>query len=72
VPRLGSIKREDLIRYLKAVGFEGPHSGTKHQFLIKGDLRLRIPNPHQSEISRELLVRILKQAEISRDMWERL
>ncbi|MEK6646990.1 MAG: type II toxin-antitoxin system HicA family toxin, partial [Candidatus Firestonebacteria bacterium] len=28
-----------------------------------------IPNPHRKEISVDLLIRILKQAEISREEW---
>lgn len=31
MPRLGPIKRNDLIRYLKQLGFQGPYSGGKHQ-----------------------------------------
>lgn len=37
-----------------------------------GDFRLTIPNPHQSDISKALLAKILRQAEISRDEWEEL
>jgi UDP-N-acetylmuramyl pentapeptide synthase len=33
-------------------------------------LRLTIPNPHQGEIGKDLLSRILKQAGISREEWE--
>jgi len=40
--------------------------------LVKGDLRLTLPNPNQGEIGRDLLSRILKQAGISRDEWEKL
>jgi predicted RNA binding protein YcfA (HicA-like mRNA interferase family) len=70
MPPLGPIKRKDLIRYLKRLGFEGPFSGGKHQFMAKGDITIRIPNPHQSEIGREFLTRILRQAGISREEWE--
>ena len=72
MPRLGPIERDELIKYLRTLGFEGPYSGRKHQFMIKGEVRLRIPNPHQKDIGKELLSRILKQAKISRDTWERL
>lgn len=72
MPRLGPIKREELLRYLRALGFEGPYSGKKHQFMIKGMVRLRIPNPHQRDIGKELLSRILKQAGIDKDTWEKL
>jgi len=72
VPHLGPVRRGELIRYLQALGFKGPYSGGKHQFMIKGEVRLRIPNPHQRDIGKELLTRILNQAKISRDIWERL
>ncbi|MFL5704104.1 MAG: type II toxin-antitoxin system HicA family toxin [Ktedonobacteraceae bacterium] len=72
MPNIGPIKRKDLIYYLRQLGFEGPFSGGKHQFMIRGDVTLRIPNPHQGDIGEDLLVRILKQARISRKEWERL
>ena len=72
MPRLGPISRDELIKYLRALGFEGLYSGRKHQFMIKGEVRLRIPNPHQRDIGKELLSRILRQGKISRDTWEKL
>jgi len=72
VPQLGPIKREDLIRYLRVLGFEGPYSGRKHQFMAKGEITLRLPNPHQTDIGLELLSRILKQARIDRTTWQSL
>jgi predicted RNA binding protein YcfA (HicA-like mRNA interferase family) len=72
MPAFGSIKRKDLIRTLKQAGFDGPHAGGKHEFMVKGNLRLTLPNPHQGEISKDLLSRILKQAGMSRGEWEKL
>lgn len=72
MPRLGPIKRRDLIRYLRHVGFDGPYSGGKHQFMIKAEITLRLPNPHQRDIGKELLSRILRQAKIDRNDWEKL
>jgi hypothetical protein len=40
--------------------------------MIRDSLRVRIPNPHQGDISRNLLARILKQAAIELDEWENL
>jgi predicted RNA binding protein YcfA (HicA-like mRNA interferase family) len=40
--------------------------------MVKGDLTLTVPNPHQKDIGREFLNRILRQAGISREVWERL
>jgi predicted RNA binding protein YcfA (HicA-like mRNA interferase family) len=72
MPAFGPIKRKDLIRALEQAGFDGPHAGGKHEFVVKGNLRLTLPNPHHSEISKDLLSRILKQAGISREEWEKL
>jgi predicted RNA binding protein YcfA (HicA-like mRNA interferase family) len=72
MPSFGAINRRDLIYYLKQLGFEGPYSGKRHQFLIKDELRLIISNPHEGDISKGLVAKILKQAQISRDEWEAL
>lgn len=72
MPPLGPIKRRDLIRYLKQLGFEGPYSGKRHQFMIRGQLRAILPNPHEGDIDISLLGRILRQLEISKDEWENL
>jgi hypothetical protein len=39
--------------------------------MVKGNLRLALSNPHQGEIAVELLVRILRQAGVSREEWEK-
>ena len=72
MPRFGPLRRAELLKYLRVLGFEGPYSGGKHQFVIRGMLRLRLPNPHQEDIGKELLSRILKQAGVDRDTWEKL
>ena len=72
MPRLGPVSRNDLVRHLKRLGFDGPYTGGRHQFMTRGGLRLRIPNPHRGDIGRELLARILRQAGISREEWESL
>lgn len=72
MPPIGPIKRRDLIRNLKNLGFDGPYSGGNHQYMVRGQTRLRIPNPHQGDIGRGLLTRILRQAGISREEWEKL
>ena len=72
MPSLGPVKRKDLVRYLGQLGFEGPYSGGKHQFMVKGGITIRIPNPHQADIGKELLRRILHQAGVSMDDWEKL
>jgi predicted RNA binding protein YcfA (HicA-like mRNA interferase family) len=72
MPRFGPTRRRDLIRYLTQLGFEGPYSGGKHQIMVKDDITLRLPNPHRGDIGKEFLARILRQAKIDREEWEKL
>ena len=72
MPRFGPIRRADFIRYLRQLGFDGPYAGGRHQFMEKGDTRLILPNPHRGQLGQELLGRILREAGISREDWERL
>ncbi len=62
----------ELIRKLHKLGYEGPISGGKHPFMKKGRLKLRIPNPHQGDVSVDLLKRILRQGKIKEADWERI
>jgi hypothetical protein len=52
MPSFGAINRRDLIYYLKQLGFEGPYSGKRHQFLIKDELRLIISNPMKETLAK--------------------
>ena len=72
MPKFGPIKRKDLIRYMRQLDFAGPYSGGKHQFMVKENLKIRIPNPHKSDISENLLNQILKEIGIDRTNWEGL
>ena len=68
--KISPISFNDLVKKLKIFGYKGPFSGGKHLFMIKDDIRLTIPNPHKkSGISIDLLIRILKNAEISKEEW---
>jgi predicted RNA binding protein YcfA (HicA-like mRNA interferase family) len=72
MPKLAPIKRKDLIRYLRKLGFDGPFSGGKHQIMEKGDLTITLPNQHRGDIGKDFLIRILKQVGIARRVWEDL
>ena len=37
-------KRREFIRKLRILGFDGPFTGTRHQFLIHGQDRLTVPS----------------------------
>lgn len=72
MPPFKPISRDDLIKALRKAGFSGPHSGGKHLFMLKENLSLTIPNPHKGDIGRDLLKRILRQANISKEEFEGL
>jgi hypothetical protein len=69
MPALGPTKRRDLISGLRQLGWSGPYSGGKHQYMTRGNGKLRIPNPHQGDISLPLLKRILQQGSITEQEW---
>jgi predicted RNA binding protein YcfA (HicA-like mRNA interferase family) len=65
------ISRKELIKRFKALGYSGPFSGGRHQFMKKGKKKIRIPNPHKSnDIHIGLVKEILRQAGISSDEWD--
>ena len=72
MPRFGPIDRRKLMGALHDAGFAGPYPGTRHQFMVRGVVRIAIPNPHRGDISKKLLASILREAGISRQEWERL
>ena len=37
-------KRRDFIKRLRQLGFDGPYSGTRHQFMVYEQYRLAIPS----------------------------
>ena len=67
-----NISRREVIRKFKALGYSGPLSGGKHQFMVKGKKKIRIPNPHGSgDIDISLVKEILRQAAISNEEWDK-
>jgi predicted RNA binding protein YcfA (HicA-like mRNA interferase family) len=67
--RIVPVSRRELIQRLRRLGFEGPFTGGRHEFMVRREVRLIVPNPHRQEISTDLLVRILRQAGVSREDW---
>lgn len=72
MPTFGPVSQRDLIRFMRQLGFQGPFSGGRHQFMAKGDTTVFIPNPREGDIGRGLLARLLGQAGIDRSEWEAL
>lgn len=70
--RLGPIKHKNLINALPQLDLAGPYAGGKHEYTQRDALEVRIPNPHQSDISVGLLKRILEEAGVFQREWEQL
>ena len=68
-------KRRDFIRRLRKLGFEGPYTGTRHQFMVYKQHRLAIPST--AEYSVPQLRMVLREVEqmvnrqISAEEWGR-
>jgi predicted RNA binding protein YcfA (HicA-like mRNA interferase family) len=58
-----------LIKRFRELGFDGPMSGGRHAFMVRDTLKVRIPNPHESDIGVSLLREILRQAGIRDEEW---
>jgi hypothetical protein len=69
-------KRRDFIRRLRALGFDGPYSGTRHQFMIFGQHRLAIPSNTEFSVSQlRMMLREVQQIisrEIDSEEWNDL
>ena len=72
MPPFGPVSRRELIAALRRLGFSGPHTGGRHQFMQRGSDTVIIPNPHGSDIGTGLLARLLRQAGVSRQEGESL
>lgn len=66
-------KRGDFIRKLRKLGFDGPYSGTRHQFMIYSQKRLAIPtNPEYSVSQLRMMIREVESIlgrEITLEAW---
>ncbi len=74
--RWNPCKRNEFVRRLRKLGFEGIYSGTRHQFMLYGQNRLTIPS--NAEYSVPQLKMILREVEailernVSIDEWNSL
>ena len=70
------LKRRKFMRKLRAVGFDGPYSGTRHQFMIFGAHRQTLPaNAEYSVPQIRMLVRQVETiigCKIPVEEWEKL
>jgi len=66
------IKHREFVRRLRALGWDGPDQRGAHPFMIKGQQRLTIPNPHRGDLDWSLVKRIIAQAGIKTADWKKL
>jgi hypothetical protein len=57
MPELSPVSRGEFIARLRTFGYEGPFSGGKHQYMVRRERRIAVPNPHRGGISVGLLRR---------------
>ena len=76
MPKWTPCKRRDFIKKLRQLGFDGPYSGTRHQFMLFENHRLAIPSNTEYSVPqlRFMLQEIegVIDREISNDEWARL
>jgi hypothetical protein len=74
--RWSPCKRRDFIHRLRRIGFEGPLSGTRHQFMVLGQHRLAIPfNPEYSVPQLRMMIKeveVIIERELTVDEWNNL
>ncbi len=66
-----ALSRREIVRKFRSLGYSGPLSGGKHQFMTKESQKIRIPNPHTGDIGVSLIKEILRQSGISPEEWDR-
>ena len=69
MPKLGPVSLRVFISRMRKLGWSGPYQEGKHPYMMKGSIALTIPNPHDAEISQDLLIRLLRQAGVTRTQW---
>ena len=53
-------------------GIESMSRFRANMFMQRGNVSVTLPNPHQTDVGRELLARILRQAGVTREDWTRV
>jgi len=66
------IKWREFVRRLRALGWGPPEGGGKHLVMWKEGRKISIPNPHRGDIDWSLTRRILQQADISPEEWDKV
>ncbi|AVH69183.1 hypothetical protein NLP_0258 [Nostoc sp. 'Lobaria pulmonaria (5183) cyanobiont'] len=66
-------KRRDFVKKLRWLGFDGPFSGTRHQFMVYGEYRLTIPSNDEYSVPQLRMmigeVEVILEREITLEEW---
>ncbi len=65
MPKWSPCKRQDFIKRLRKLGFDGPYAGSRHEFMLFNNHRLTIPS--NSEYSPSQLRFMLREVEVILD-----
>jgi hypothetical protein len=69
-------KRRDFIRRLPQIGFDGPFTGTRHQFMVYEQYRLAIPSNKEYSIAQlRMMIREVEEIigrKITAEEWNKL
>jgi len=76
VSRWQPCKRRDFIKRIRQLGFEGPYSGTRHQFMVYENHRLAIPSNSEYSVPqlRMMLneIKAILDRSVTTDEWNSL
>ena len=68
MPKIIPLSRKTLIKKLRKLGFSGPFPATRHEYLIKINHKIFIPNTHgNKDIGVPIIKEIIKQLGVDRD-----
>ncbi len=67
------VSRREFIRRMRRLGWDGPLPGGRHDLMRhpQTSIKVPIPNPHRGDIDWSLTKRILQQAGIEKEAWDR-
>jgi len=63
--KISPLPRRILIKKLRELGFFGPYSATRHEYMKRNGEKIFIPNPHGKDIGLPIIKKIIGQLKIS-------
>jgi hypothetical protein len=76
VSRWTLCERSDFIRKLRRLGFDGPFTGTRHQFMVLSQKRLAVPSNSEYSVPQlRMMIReveAMMRREVTWDEWNNL